>query len=147
MVPPQSLPPVFSKPWHSDLGRAEAGEARGLASGLPDQAGKSHTAHPLPPVANGAESLCIIIESGRMSESHVHLFLKLVTSEKQDEASFGHCCVSSPWLCVQSGTGRQGLSSGDMREDKVVPGQRDGMGWAWKQGWPSEEQNLEVQGS
>lgn len=111
----------------------------------------SHTPFPAPPPPatggqRGRESLCIIIESGRMNESHIHLFLKLVTSEKQDEASFDHCCVSSPF-CVQSGTGRQGLSSGDMREEKVVPGQRDGMGWAWKQGWPSEEQNLEVQGS
>ena len=82
-----------------------------------------------------------------MSESHVHLFLKLVTSEKQDEASFGHYCLSSPWICVQSGPGRQGLSFGDMKKENVVPGQRDGMGWTWKQGWPSEEQNLEVQGS
>lgn len=43
--------------------------------------------------------MCIsTAESARMSESHVHLPLKPVTSENQDGASFGHCCVSSPWL-------------------------------------------------
>ena len=75
--------------------------------------------------------MCIsTAESAGMSESHVRLPLKPVTSENLDGASFGHRCVSSPWLGARPGPGWQGWSFVSMREEEVFPGKRDSMGQA-----------------